>query len=614
VKERLPLLAGLILVLAIIGIYANLDKVVPGFQYAEWIRKRLTWQGEEAQRSLALREGLDLVGGLQVLMQVNADSRAKMKPGDLDRAAGIIEKRVNALGVTEPLVQTQGADKIVVQLPGVADPELAKRTIGKTALLEFIYAGAREGVGNVKTGDHVYTTWGTEGKLFEELPADQQKPFQEAITATGEAGLPGASPTSAATGAVTATATVGSTMPLTATAGAGEAGATSSITSTAAVTGTGAGTAQATSQGAAGTGASEPVSGTEQAGAPAAAQAVTTTAGVTESAAVSPTLGTTGTLGAAGGAEATSGVTTTTKEEWVFPTVITGDYLTQAAETLDNFNNPAVSFMLSADGGSRMQRFTADHMDEIMAIALDGELISTPFVRATIADSGQITGNFSRPEAQALAAQLQSGALPISLDIVGETLIGPTLGRQFVHDAVKGGIVGMLVVICFMLVYYRFPGLLADLALLLYVLFTLTVFRLLPITLTLAGIAGFILSIGIAVDANILIFERMKEELRSGRRIHAAMDTGFARAWPSIRDSNFSTIITCVILFWFGSQFGASIVKGFALTLALGVLVSLFTAITVTRTLLLLSNKVVLRDPGEGPVLENRRLRLLFGF
>jgi preprotein translocase subunit SecD len=196
---------------------------------------------------------------------------------------------------------------------------------------------------------------------------------------------------------------------------------------------------------------------------------------------------------------------------------------------------------------------------------------------------------------------------------VGQTRVGPTLGSESVAAAIRGGIIGLAVVMLFMLLYYRMPGLVADIALLLYVMIVLALFRLIPVTLTLAGIAGFILSIGMAVDANILIFERMKEELRAGRRISSAMEIGFSRAWPSIRDSNISTLITCVILFWFGNQFGASIVKGFAITLAIGVLTSLFTAITVTRHLLLIVNRIVLRGESSTTLGDNPRLGRLFG-
>jgi preprotein translocase subunit SecD len=245
---------------------------------------------------------------------------------------------------------------------------------------------------------------------------------------------------------------------------------------------------------------------------------------------------------------------------------------------------------------------------------LDKSVISSPRLNDAIGGEGMITGNFTQDEAETLAVQINSGSLPFKLETVGQTQIGATLGTESVRASVNGGLIGLFVVLLFMLFYYRWPGLLADVALILYALFTLAIFRLLPVTLTLAGIAGFVLSIGMAVDANILIFERMKEELRGGRRVKRAIETGFQRAWPSIRDSNISTLITCAILFWFGNQFGASIVKGFAVTLALGVITSLFTAIVVTRTLLNLSNRFVLTDDNRaGTDEENSRIRWLFG-
>jgi preprotein translocase subunit SecD len=170
--------------------------------------------------------------------------------------------------------------------------------------------------------------------------------------------------------------------------------------------------------------------------------------------------------------------------------------------------------------------------------------------------------------------------------VVQTQTIGPTLGEDSLNKSLRAGVIGLVVVMAFMVLYYRLPGLIADLALLMYVLLTFAVYRWIPVTLTLPGIAGFVLSFGVAVDANVLIFERMKEELRRGRSINQAISIGWERAWPSIRDSNLSTLITCAILFWFGSTFGASIVKGFSLTLAIGILVSLFTAVTVTRTFL----------------------------
>jgi preprotein translocase subunit SecD len=183
-----------------------------------------------------------------------------------------------------------------------------------------------------------------------------------------------------------------------------------------------------------------------------------------------------------------------------------------------------------------------------------------------------------------LAVQMRYGALPIPLQVVDVRTIGASLGQDSVDSSLRAGIIGMAMVLLFMLVIYRLPGLLASLALIFYITLNLTVYKLIPVTLTLPGIAGFLLSIGMAVDANILIFERMKEELRSGRSLRLAVEVGFSRAWPAIRDGNFSTLISCAVLYWFGNNFGASIVKGFAITLALGVLLSMFTAVFVTRT------------------------------
>jgi preprotein translocase subunit SecD len=272
--------------------------------------------------------------------------------------------------------------------------------------------------------------------------------------------------------------------------------------------------------------------------------------------------------------------------ERVWPTVITGDMLASAQVVFDQFNQPAVAFTLKPEGAERFFQYTSEHVGEFLSIVLDGEVISSATIREPIRDQGQITGNFTREEARSLVIILRYGALPVPLKVVENRTVGPTLGADSVERSLRAGIIGLATVMLFMLAYYRLPGLLANLALMIYATIVLAIFKLLPVVLTLAGIAGFILSIGMAVDANILIFERMKEELRAGKVLRSAIDIGWSRAWPSIRDSNFSTLITCAILFWFGNQFGATIVKGFALTLAIGVLVSMFTAIVVTRTFL----------------------------
>jgi preprotein translocase subunit SecD len=221
-----------------------------------------------------------------------------------------------------------------------------------------------------------------------------------------------------------------------------------------------------------------------------------------------------------------------------------------------------------------------------MCIVLDNRVQSCPVIQSALVNgSGEIT-TATQQDAQNIYTQLKFGALPVSFDVESNRTVSATLGQDSVSVSIVAGTVGLVVVALFMILHYRLPGLLATLALLIYTAITFAFYRLIPITLTLAGIAGFILSIGVAVDANVLIFARLKEELRRGRSLRTAVEAGFAEAWPAIRDSNASTLITSVILYVFGSSFGVSIIKGFALTLGLGIIISLFTAITVTRTFL----------------------------
>ena len=247
---------------------------------------------------------------------------------------------------------------------------------------------------------------------------------------------------------------------------------------------------------------------------------------------------------------------------------------------------PIVSFAFTGKAKTDFAQYTATHIGQPLTITLDNRVISSPQIQSEIDGPGQITGLGSITEAQDLAALLKYGALPLPLNVVSSQEIAPTIGQQALEFSIRAAIVGLGMVVLFMLVYYRLPGLLADLALILYALLLFAVIKLLGVTLSLPGIAAVILTIGMAVDANILIFERMKEELRAGRTMASAIDLGFKRAWPSIRDSNFSTLITCLILYWFGNNFGATLIVGFAINLALGVLLSLFTAVVVTRNFL----------------------------
>ncbi|MBE9501882.1 MAG: protein translocase subunit SecD [Chloroflexi bacterium] len=265
---------------------------------------------------------------------------------------------------------------------------------------------------------------------------------------------------------------------------------------------------------------------------------------------------------------------------------LTGIYLKDAEVDIQGrTNEPVVRFEWDSDGAELFSQITGRLIGMPLGIVLDSELISAPVVRSQIRESGIIEG-LDVGEAQRLAIQLDTGALPVPLTLVREQTVDATLGEDSLDKSLIAGIVGLALVLAFMIIYYRLPGVLASFSLLIYTAFVLSIFKMVPVTLTLAGLAALIISIGMAVDANILIFERTKEELRARKGLKAAIEAGFDRAWPSIRDSNVSTFITCAILYWFGDQFGAAPVMGFALTLFVGVAVSMFTAIIVTRTFL----------------------------
>lgn len=270
-----------------------------------------------------------------------------------------------------------------------------------------------------------------------------------------------------------------------------------------------------------------------------------------------------------------------------FHTVMTGDVIDNAGATTGQLGNYEVAFQLTSEGSKQFGDYTKSHVGTVLAIVLDKVVISTPRIDDPITTGqGVISGNFTMESANTLAVQLRYGRLPVPLKVVENRTIGPSLGEDSLEKSIVAGAIGMSLVMLFMMLYYRLPGILACVSIIIYGVLTFALFRFIPVTLTLPGIAGLMLSTGSALDANILIFERLKEELRSGRTLRQAVELGWERALPSIRDSNISTLITCAILYWFGSAFGATIVKGFSLTLALGVVVSLFTAIIVTRTFL----------------------------
>ncbi|HSB89798.1 MAG TPA: protein translocase subunit SecD [Anaerolineales bacterium] len=433
-------------------------------------------------RDLKVVRGLDLQGGLRVLLEADLPAENLVTNEQMQAARNIVENRVNGLGVTEPLVQVAGNRRILVELPGIEDPDQAVATLRQTGLLEFVDFSGMSGSQVISLENQtIQTDFGTQA------------------SSTNPTGTPGAT---------------GSTVPST---------PTSSATETAS------GTAAAT-----------------QAAAP-----------------------------------------TPTASAPVFHTVMTGSDLKTAIASRNQAGEYVVEFTLTEQGTKIFSDFTSAHVGQPLAIVLDKIVISAPVIQNAITQgSGVITGNFTPDEANSLAIQLRYGSLPIPLKVVESKTVGPTLGQDSLRKSTLAGAIGLFIIMTFMVLYYRLPGVIADLALLAYATITFALFKFIPITLTLPGVAGFVLSLGVAVDANVLIFERLREELRGGRTLRQAIDLGFSRAWPSIRDSNLSTLITCGILFWFGSTFGASIVKGFSLTLALGVLVSLFTAITATRSFL----------------------------
>ena len=265
-------------------------------------------------------------------------------------------------------------------------------------------------------------------------------------------------------------------------------------------------------------------------------------------------------------------------------TDLTGSDLKQATVTFDtNTGKPQVQLQFTSTGVQKFATITKRNTGKIVGIVLDNELVEAPRVSTPILDGNAvISGSFTTDQANSLQIQLNAGALPVPLSVLQQQAIGATLGQQSVAQSLIAGLLGFVVIVIFMTVLYGRLGLIASLALSVYALLVLTLFRVIPVTLTIAGIAGFILSVGIAVDANILIFERMKEELRKGRSHSMAIDLGFSRAWLSIRDSNMASLITSAVLFYFGT----GVVRGFAFTLALGIIVSLFSAIVVTRTFL----------------------------
>ncbi len=414
--------------------------------------------------------GLDIVGGLRVLLEAELPP-SQFTAEDLRTTANNVAKRVNALGVGEATVQTLGSSRVLVELPGVTDPQQAVDTIQKTALLEYVDFSGLGGQAGQLVGQRILTD--------KQLEIQQQRESLSASQGTGEA-------------------------------------------------------------------TAEPTAAPDQ-----------------PSAVANPING------------------------QPFHTVMTGAGLRAAAAQLANDGRWHIQFELTGDENSQnFGPYTGANINQPMAIVLDGVVLSAPTIQAQLTTGGVITGRFTEQEAKTLALQLRSGALPIPLRVLSSETVGATLGQESISLSIRAGVIGVIIILIFMTVNYRIPGLAASLGLLVFILLNLALFKLIPVTLTLSAIVGFLISIGAAVDGNILIFERIREELRSGKDTDAAVTEGFSRAWSSIRDSNLSTIIISAVLFLFGQTPGASVVSGFAVTLALGLMINLFTANVATRTFL----------------------------
>ncbi len=418
---------------------------------------------------LPVRLGLDLQGGAQLTLQVRPSKTVpEITPRVLEAVQRVVEGRINGLGVSEALVQTVGEDQLLVQLPGVSDPQQAERVLGGTAQLDF----------------------------------RRQKPGTEAqlqILQQTEA-------------------------------------------------------AQLAQQ---------------------------------------PELKQTGDAAALEQNQAALNQTYQAIANLFERTGLTGENLKDAfaQAPFSGSSGWKVVVRFDAKGGEMFAALTKAiaGTGRTIGIFLDQKLISAPTVQVQYAETGitgggaEISGRFEAQSANDLSVQLRGGALPVPVSVVENRTVGATLGKDSVRRSVYAGIGGLILVFVFMVVYYRLPGLIADLALTLYALLTFAIFVLLGVTLTLPGMAGFILSIGMAVDANVLIFERTREELRAGKTLYRSVESGFFRAFSSILDGNVTTLIACAALFWLG----AGLVRGFAITLAIGICVSMFTAITCSRTLML---------------------------
>lgn len=478
-----------------------------------------------------IKLGLDLKGGMHVVLQVD---KTKLKPEEskdaVERALEIIRNRIDQFGVAEPLIQKQGEDRIIVELPGLQDVERAQNLIGQTAQLEFRLLETPENTKTVLAKiDEILTPKKTEEKTSKGKDTTQEKKMakdlfsKEAIDTTAQEE---------------------------------EAGTTDKPF----------------------TSLLEP-SGTDYflvslEDKPRIDQFL-------KDPKVWEQVPEDDTLAWATGAEPYKGVDYQKLYLIKKKAELSGKYLTDAREDFDQYRRPEVRFTMTKEGGRRFAQLTGANIDKPLGIVLDGRVESAPIIRAKIRENGVIEmGSGATIEsARDLAVVLRAGALPAPVKIIENRVVGPSLGQDSINKGIKAGIIGIGLVILFMAIYYRLSGIIADFALILNLIYLLAALAGLHATLTLPGIAGIILTMGMSVDSNVLIFERIREELRTGKTIRASIDAGYKRAMLTVIDSHVTTLITAAVLF----QFGTGPIKGFAVTLSLGVIISLFTAVVVTK-------------------------------
>ncbi|MFH1386468.1 MAG: protein translocase subunit SecD [bacterium] len=400
--------------------------------------------------------GLDLQGGTRLVLEGVPTEKIKVSEDAMHGVVAVIRNRIDALGVTEPTIQPKGKDQVIVELPGIKDPERAIKVIGDTALLEFVEAEWSPGDARTVSETKLKEFYGPEAKIaIFKGERDSERPII------------------------------------------------------------------------------------------------------------------------------------------LKKSVITGADLKGAWPGLDQYGNPVIDIEFNSKGAEIFAQVTARSVGKPIAIILDNKIISAPNVREPIPSGrAQISGSFSAEEVQDLIIKLKAGALPLPVKLVETRIVGPSLGKDSIDRSKIAGIIGFAIIIAFMVLYYRLPGFLADIALGLYIPLTLACLSLIHTTLTLPGIAGFLLSIGMAVDANIIIFERLKEELRLGKTVKASIEASFQRAFTAILDSNVTTIIAALTLFFVGT----GTIKGFAVTLTVGILASMFTALILTRVMMdmLVDTKIVM--------------------